>query len=1096
MEENRSLREQRRSSGKRTREEPLFEPLGYFMIRAPLFPVEAYLQLSSSETEGREELSARNPRARLAIGIGSTSLLEEIERQVSSLRDSRRRDKKLLRYLIRMSTRPTPYGLFAGVALGHWSEQTDLAITDPAARVHAQLDMGWLMPFIWKLEELPEVRRHLRFFANTAVYLRAGRVFLHERATGVSSELRGVSMRATGAVKRALELASQPIAYSDLVTKLLSSLPGATSEKVEQLVSDLWQQTLLLSDLRPPLTGGLHPTYFLQRRLEDIPPTVALAEHLAALHEQMQTWEKVPSEASLAQYRSLIAAINDFTRAFEAAFGSLTDPLPPAHTPGAPTPKRPENRAGELLQVDMGMELAGRALSTRIGADVARMAEVLLRLTVFPHGPIGLSAYRKAFLERYGLNREVPLVELIDQQFGLGMPEMAASSAEEEHYHTERDQILLDLALRAQRTHQRVVELDEQTIQRLQTWTPDPTTVPCSLDLNVFIAAPSPADIDAGRYQLVLGPNVGGQQGGCNFGRFAALLGRECLDALCGTASLLRTRIPAHKLPAEHVYLPHKSRAGNVALRPAVYPYELPYATLPGVAPEQTIPFHELVVGLHGDRFFLRWPRQNVEVLPRAGHMLNPQSAPPLIRLLVNLGLDGIPLIASFHWGNAANAPFLPRVQIDRLVLSLAQWRLSSDARERELPTTDPQTFQMALATWRERWDVPRYVYMSVTDNRLLLDLENEAQSDELRTELHKVQKGSALVLQEVFPTLDQAWVTGPGGHYLTECIVPLIKRPTWVETQAESLPEQPGPREAQPAPDQRLKALGSEWLFMKLYCGKDLQENLVAGPLREFARDALKEGYAQDWFFIRYNDPDPHIRFRFRGEPGVLIGKLLPLLCEWGTWLMTRGTCLKYTFDTYDREIERYGGLEGIALAETLFGADSRAVAELLALLTQTRTIELDKMLLAVYSADDLLASLGVDAPARLRYYRQRVRDRHQAGSSYRQKSAQLRSLLGKPGATLPALPGGSAMLEVLATRRATLVPVAAELGALTSHPSLSRSLAEVYSSYLHMHWNRLLGTDHAAEEEALGLLLRTSESLERAPLPPRQSESQHSGQ
>ncbi len=69
-------------------------------------------------------------RARLAIAVGSLSLLDELDRPVSSQRDALKREKKVLRYLIRMSTRPTPYGLFAGVALGRWGNRTDLSITN------------------------------------------------------------------------------------------------------------------------------------------------------------------------------------------------------------------------------------------------------------------------------------------------------------------------------------------------------------------------------------------------------------------------------------------------------------------------------------------------------------------------------------------------------------------------------------------------------------------------------------------------------------------------------------------------------------------------------------------------------------------------------------------------------------------------------------------------------------------------------------------------------------------------------------------------------------------------------------------------------
>src|SRR5579871_1346814 len=97
----------------------LYQPADFFQVRAPLFPIEAYLGLSTLDAE-TPPLSLENPLVRQAIAVGSLSLLDELERQSLDPRAVQRRQRKLLRYCIRMATRPTPYGLFAGVALGRW----------------------------------------------------------------------------------------------------------------------------------------------------------------------------------------------------------------------------------------------------------------------------------------------------------------------------------------------------------------------------------------------------------------------------------------------------------------------------------------------------------------------------------------------------------------------------------------------------------------------------------------------------------------------------------------------------------------------------------------------------------------------------------------------------------------------------------------------------------------------------------------------------------------------------------------------------------------------------------------------------------------
>ena len=117
--------------------------------------------------------------------------------------------------------------------------------------------------------------------------------------------------------------------------------------------------------------------------------------------------------------------------------------------------------------------------------------------------------------------------------------------------------------------------------------------------------------------------------------------------------------------------------------------------------------------------------------------------------------------------------------------------------------------------------------------------------------------------------------------------------------------------------------------------------------------------GAANDWFFVRYGDPDPHLRIRFRGQSERLMGELLPRICTWAHGLITNGLSTRLCFDTYDRELERYGGPEGTAAAEAILGADSRAVIEMLRI-SRGGLLELDMTSLTVLSIDDFLTGLG----------------------------------------------------------------------------------------------------------------------------------------
>src|SRR5262245_52712885 len=208
----------------------LYAPLGFVMVRTPLLPVEKYLSLSGSRgnaeangssAEQVEGFITCDTDVRRGSAVDIVTLLSELERTARSGRKAQRAQGKYLRYLIRMSTRPTPFGLFAGVALGQWGETTDLALSAAAGHTRMRPDMRWLLRIVMALEARPEVRRHLRLVANSAAMVPAGRVFLTERMpAGEAHSGTGVSIRATRAVQRALALARQPTPYQELAARL------------------------------------------------------------------------------------------------------------------------------------------------------------------------------------------------------------------------------------------------------------------------------------------------------------------------------------------------------------------------------------------------------------------------------------------------------------------------------------------------------------------------------------------------------------------------------------------------------------------------------------------------------------------------------------------------------------------------------------------------------------------------------------------------------------------------------------------------------------------------------------------------------------
>jgi thiopeptide-type bacteriocin biosynthesis protein len=269
----------------------------------------------------------------------------------------------------------------------------------------------------------------------------------------------------------------------------------------------------------------------------------------------------------------------------------------------------------------------------------------------------------------------------------------------------------------------------------------------------------------------------------------------------------------------------------------------------------------------------------------------------------------------------------------------------------------------------------------------------------------------------------------------------------------------------------------GSDWLFVKLYISRPLEEDLLAGPLRALSAQVAASGVADGWFFVRYNDPERHLRLRFRGQPERLLAELLPLFCTWAQERLREELCSRFVIDTYEREIERFGGLAAMVAAEALFAADSQAAVDLLQL-QRGPTVGLDRIHLAVLTVDALLDGLGLDSEARFRWCRGRFSSRHAAGEEYRQCKQDLRALLDDPARLLQE-PEGAAIAGILERLRACGAEYRCRLGDIAARGDLARAPGELHESIVHLHLNRLVGTDRAAEDRVMGLLWRVREGL-----------------
>ncbi|BDU72783.1 lantibiotic dehydratase [Mesoterricola silvestris] len=1002
---------------------PTVRTAPFFVLRTPGLPVDP------TRAWTREHLAAavRRPEIREALFLASPDLDTALDPWLrGDLPEARaqRVDQSLVRYLTRMGSRSTPFGLFAGCGVGAWGPVSDLRVPPLAQCVRrTRLDNDYLAALVADLERNPEVRGLLTWRPNTSLHLAAGRWHYAEPRLGAGEgrEYHLVALEPTGHLDKALACAAGGAGLGSLAGVLAQAVevePGEASGFLDELV----EGRILTSDLEPAVTGE-EPLQALAGHLKAQGGTRPLGERLERIVTELGELDEAGAGAAPGRYRAL-------ARELEA----LAVPADPRR----------------LFQVDLHKP----SEELHLGPEVRRaLEEAVERLRLItPHRRESpLDRFRDAFRERYG-TRAVPLLEALDAEAGIGfgpkpppgldgspllqgLPFQAAAQADPPF--TARDRHIL------KRLHflgnAPEWALDDADLAILGE--PGPRPFPATFSALAALASPSPEALARGDFQVLM-ESYSGPSG-------AQLLGRFCLgDPRLASRVEELLRVEEARRPeavfAEIVHQPD-GRIGNIIARPRLRAFEIPFLGSSGAPLDHQIPPADLTLALEGDRLVLRSIRLGREVVPRMATAHNYAQGLPVFRFLAHLQeQDG--RAGGWTWGPLEALPFLPRVTRGRHVLCRARWRV--EARELEAG---------GLQALRAPRRLPRHVVLEDADSTLWVDLDDPLRAATLE---HIVASRPSFTLVEAFPGPEELAAAGPEGRYFHELVIPF-------QQKEPPLPARRSPRPSSTAEAARSYPPGSEWLYIKVYAGPAASDRILAVLLDTLRRITVQ---AWDrWFFVRYADPESHLRLRFHGTPTQLTSNLLPLIRRILAPHLKSGACWKVQVDTYERELERYGGLEGMLLAEAWFEQDSEKALDLLHECDGEEGSGL-RWQRAFKAMDELLSGLGLSLTAKLRIV-DAIRGGLgrefnpelgiQLGERYRSLRRDLEAWIPVPGRPAPpALP------DPRLHRQRTCLHRLAEAA---SHGRLSLPLEDLAASLVHMQVNRFMRGSHRAHELVL---------------------------
>lgn len=158
----------------------------------------------------------------------------------------------------------------------------------------------------------------------------------------------------------------------------------------------------------------------------------------------------------------------------------------------------------------------------------------------------------------------------------------------------------------------------------------------------------------------------------------------------------------------------------------------------------------------------------------------------------------------------------------------------------------------------------------------------------------------------------------------------------------------------------------GDEWLYFKLYTGIKTADDILIRSVFPVVKKLMREEIITKFFFLRYSDPDFHIRFRMLVKNPKDLGYILYTVNQKLQKACKSGQIYRIQADTYNRELERYGK-KYIEFSESIFSADSECVLSILKILCKKD--ENYRWMIALKMIDCLFDDFGLPLPEKVSY-------------------------------------------------------------------------------------------------------------------------------
>jgi len=732
----------------------MYQAFNHFVLRTPLFPFNMFEEISHNNEKFTEIL--KNDDFQEAIFIASPVLYKELLKYLEGNLEGKLTDKKeqeqllsaLERYFSRMSTRCTPFGLFAACSCGEIGNTTNIRLEETVQKT-TRLDMYYLCELSQFLSQIPEIRKKIKYYPNTSLYSKGKKYrYIEYKYVGERRVNRISAIQRSSYLDSLLKKSYKGATIIELQQVVLSN--EILEEAALDFINEVIDSQILVGELSPSVTGEDMLTKMIRildsLNLQDLNPL--LIKEIQSLLEKLDKEIDNPFDV----YQNIIEKIKLFETPYK------------------------ENL---LFQIDATRKTETAILGHNVIEELQSTMQFLNRITQYGENP-ALTKFRQLFYERYE-EKEVSLAEALDPEMGIGYP--AESNAGDfspllEHFFIPLNKgqnsyvspinifqtILLKKTVDTLSKQGKEIVLDDDDIKNFPKvdWDNLSPTMYCLFEL-----------LNTASNKAMLKINSFGGSCGANLlARFSHT--DEKIHWLVEEIINKEQNLMSGVILAEIAHLP-ESRIGNIVSRPHLRKYELLYLSNSDLPQEQLIYISDLMLSIRHGRLFLRSKKLNREIIPRLTNAHNYRNYPtPIYRFLCDMQTHTIRGGLFFSWGSLENNfSFLPRVRYKKTILAPASWNVNIEDIKYLFNIEEEEKLISEVEKWRTTNSLPKHGLLQDGDNELFVDWGSFIS---IRSLFSIIKKRTMVKFTEFLFDLDNVVAVGKNGRYLNECIVAFYK--------------------------------------------------------------------------------------------------------------------------------------------------------------------------------------------------------------------------------------------------------------------------------------------------------------------------------